>query len=219
MTPAPASHSFPGNGAAPPRFALALAASALAHLYLVQALVFEVPQRAARPVHARMMSVRIAAPAPPVTAAPALPPVAPRIETGAPGVDRGHPAAMDAHSQRDPVAPLALPQAPDPTFYSARDLDVFPRPAVPLDLDRLGARDAGSAAGKFGVVLLIDESGAVGEIAIAESGPRGRLQEELRAALAATRFFPGQKNGRAVKSRVVLSVILDPARAESAADR
>ena len=44
------------------------------------------------------------------------------------------------------------------------------------------------------------------EIAVIEAEPPGPLQEELRSVLAATRFFPGQKDGRAVKSRVVLSV-------------
>lgn len=219
MAVAALSFSFPGDGAVLPRFALALAASAFAHLFLVQALVFEAPQRAARAAHAGMMSVRIAAPVPPVAGPRELPPVAPGIGTGAPAADRGHPAATDARSQRGPVAPLALPQAPDPTFYSVRDLDVYPRPAVPLDFDRLGAGGAGSAAGRFRVVLLIDEGGAVNEIAITEAEPPGRLQEELRAALAATRFFPGQKDGRAVKSRVVLSVTLDPARAERAGSR
>jgi protein TonB len=112
-----------------------------------------------------------------------------------------------------------LPQVPDPTYYAARDLDVYPRPAVPLDFDRLGPRFTASAAGRFRAVLLIDEGGAVKEIAAIETEPPGWPQQELRAALAATRFFPGQKDGRAVKSRVLLSVSFDPARAEGAAGR
>jgi protein TonB len=121
-----------------------------------------------------------------------------------------------AHPKQDAVAPLALPQAPDPTYYAARDLDVYPRPAAPLDLDRFARGVAGGVAARIRLALLIDEAGIVKEIAVIETEPPGRLQEELRSALAAARFFPGQKDGRAVKSRVLLSVSLDPARAENA---
>jgi hypothetical protein len=38
------------------------------------------------------------------------------------------------------------------------------------------------------------------------------VEEELRAALAATRFLPAQKNGRAVRSRIVLSISFAAAR-------
>lgn len=204
------------DGAVPPRFVVALAASAFAHLFLVQALVFDVPQRAARLARAGMMTVRIAVPVPPVTAPQELPSVAPRIGTEVSAAGGGRLDPTDARSQRDPVTPLALAQAPDPTFYSVRDLDVYPRPAVPLDFDRLGARGTESPGGRFRVVLLIDEGGVVNEIAITEAEPPGRLRDELRAVLAATRFIPGQKDGRAVKSRVVLSVTLDPARSGTA---
>jgi periplasmic protein TonB len=208
MTAAVLSPSISGYRAALPRFALALATSAFVHLFLVQALVFDMPQRAGRPMHAGTLTVRIVPPAPPVAVAPEPPLVAPRIGPGSTAANRGY-----------PVTPLALPQAPDSTYYATRDLDVYPRPVVPLDFDRLGPRFTASAAGRFRAVLLIDEGGTVNEIAAIETEPPGWQQQDLRAALAATRFFPGQKDGRAVKSRVLLSVSFDPAPAESGASR
>ncbi len=219
MTVAVLYPSFPGFHAAARRFALALAASAIAHWFLIQCLIFDVPQRAARPMGAATITVRVEPPAGPVVPVPEPPPVVPQDRPRAAAGDGGRniaPPGTDARLKQDTVAPLALPQAPDPTYYSARDLDVYPRPAAPLDLDRFSRGVTGDLAGRFRLALLIDEGGAVREIAIIEAEPPGPLKEELRSVLAATRFFPGQKDGRAVKSRVVLSVRLDPARAESA---
>ena len=216
MTVAVLYPSFPGLYAAARRFAFALAVSAIAHLLLIQSLIFDVPQRTVRPAGAATITVHLEPPAGPV---PEPLPVAlqarPRAAAAGGGRDVAAPGT-GARPKQDAVAPLALPQAPDPTYYSARDLDVYPRPAAPLDLDRLARGVAGSATGRFTLALLIDEGGVVTEIAVIETEPPGRLEEELRSALAAARFLPGQKDGRAVKSRVLLSVRFDPARADNA---
>jgi protein TonB len=193
--------------------AFALAASVIAHLFLIQSLIFDVSQRSARPAGAAAITVHLEPPAGPVTPNPDPLPTALQIKPRTAAEIRNA-AALETgvRPEQDAVTPLALPQAPDPTYYSARDLDVYPRPAAPLDLDRL----VRGVAGRFRLALLIDEAGVVKEIAVIETEPAGRLQEELRSALAATRFLPGQKNGRAVKSRVLLSVSLDPARGEGA---
>ena len=219
MTSAVLAPSFPEDRAVVPRFALALAASAFAHLLLVQSLAYEVPERAGRLMHAGTMTVRIIPPVPPPAAAPEPPVFARRAGQDVTGAAGGRPAAPEAirvHPTRDPVTSPMLPQAPDPTYYSARDLDVYPRPAMPLDFERLGSRGADSGANRFRVVMLIDEAGAVNEISVIDPEPPRRLHEALRAMLAAIRFFPGQKDGRAVKSRVLLSLSLDPAGGEAA---
>jgi len=102
-------------------------------------------------------------------------------------------------------APVAL-RAPDRTYYPARELDAYPQPAQPLELDRL------PGAGGFRLLLLIDEHGIVNDVSLVEAGAAVRLDEALRAALAATRFLPAQKDGRAVRSRIVLSVSFAAAR-------
>ena len=100
----------------------------------------------------------------------------------------------------------ALPQAADPSYYTARDLDRYPAPLVPFRINRA----AGDGAGEVRLEILIDELGIVRDMTLAGPAAPPRVEEELRAALAATRFLPAQKDGRAVKSRIVLSVGYDP---------
>lgn len=209
MTVAGLYPSFPAVHAAARRFALALATSAIAHMFLIQSLIFDVPQRAARSMGIATITVYLESLPGPVVPAPERPPVMPQDRPRAGAADGSRNVALPgsgARLKQDTVAPLALPQAPDPTYYSARDLDVYPRPAAPLDLDRFARGVTGGVAGRFRVALLIDEDGVVKEIAVIEAALPGRLQEDLRAALAETPFLPGRKDGRAVKSRVQLSV-------------
>jgi protein TonB len=101
---------------------------------------------------------------------------------------------------------LALPQAPDPSYYTAGDLDRYPKPLAPLQIKRA----AGDGAGEVRLEVLIDERGIVQEMIFAGPAAPARVEEALRATLAATRFLPAQKDGRAVRSRIVLSVGFDP---------
>jgi protein TonB len=100
---------------------------------------------------------------------------------------------------------LALPQAADPSYYTARDLDRYPRPLAPLRINRA----AGDGAGEVRLEILIDERGIVQDMTFAGPAAPLRVEEALRAALVATRFLPAQKDGRAVRSRIVLSVGFD----------
>jgi protein TonB len=101
---------------------------------------------------------------------------------------------------------LALPHAPDANYYGARDLDRYPRPLAPLQIDRT----AGDGAREVRLEILVDERGIVQDMTFAGPAAPARVEEALRAALTATRFLPAQKDGRAVKSRIVLSVNFDP---------
>jgi protein TonB len=196
------------------RLRLALAISVFSHLLFAAALVTEVPQRNAQvfgaaPILVRLERVPRVPPAGPVVADPDEPPIPRRIDrrTAASGGE-GSAAQLSEVSATKPdlVAPLALPQVPDPTVYTARDLDSYPRPVVPLDIGRLSDLSAGIPLAEVRVELLIDERGVVNDVAPAGPGTAGQPGAELRAALAATRFVPARKGGRAVKSRVLLSV-------------
>jgi protein TonB len=103
---------------------------------------------------------------------------------------------------------LALPQAADPSYYTARDLDRYPRPLAPFQIKRA----AGEGAGEVRLEILIDERGIVQDMTFARPAAPVRVEEALRAALAATRFLPAQKDGQAVRSRIVLSVSFAAAR-------
>ena len=98
------------------------------------------------------------------------------------------------------VAPgaIGVPARADPTVYTARDLDSLPVPVFPLEFSRLPL-----ASTTIRIELLLDEHGTVNEITISGAIP----EPELRAAIAATAFVPARKDGRAVRSRIVLSVV------------
>jgi protein TonB len=100
------------------------------------------------------------------------------------------------------------PIFPDPNYYPARELDDYPRPLAPLRIDR----PAHAGAGEVRLELLIDERGVVRDVAYVGAAPRSEAEVALRAMLAAIHFMPARKDGRAVKSRVLISV--RPAAAE-----
>ena len=217
MTTAACIPSFPGFRNATRRLVQALALSAAAHLLLVEVLALETTLRttlrtaqAGAPV---TLSVRIE---PATEAEPdSLPVQAPLPVVARERVRGIERAQASARVKQGAEATFILPQAPDPTYYSARDLDLYPRPAAPLELDTL-VRGRGHVATTFRFQLLIDESGTVNEISPVEGEPLS-LRDDVRAALAVIRFFPGRKDGRAVKSRVTLSIDFDSERRSSAA--
>jgi protein TonB len=94
------------------------------------------------------------------------------------------------------------PIFPDPKYYPARELDDYPRPLAPLRIDR----PAYAGAGEVRLELLIDERGVVRDVVFAGPAPSGGAEDELRATLAATPFLPARKDGRPVRSRVLLSL-------------
>lgn len=89
--------------------------------------------------------------------------------------------------------------APEATYYPAGELDEFPRLLTPLGLERVG--DV-AGADAIRATVKIDEAGAVKGIEVAAPGGRG--EEALRAALSTARFTPALREGRAVRSRIVL---------------
>ena len=66
------------------------------------------------------------------------------------------------------------------------------------------------------IMLLIDEAGLVNEISIAAAEPAGYFENAVRLAFADVRFSPARKDGRAVKSRVLIRVNYNSGEAEGA---
>ena len=56
------------------------------------------------------------------------------------------------------------------------------------------------------MLLLIDEFGVVNEASVVEAHPEGYFEESTLSVFRAARFSPAQKQGHAVKSRVLLQV-------------
>lgn len=197
-----APHPFPetdrGRRVAAARLALALAGSAGMHAWLAGWPALDLPRSVARPADGWLLEARLETPARQVPAEPVATtrpaPQARPAESDLPGRRARAREIPSAAEERRP----ALPAAVDPNYYDARDLDVYPRPVVAFDLHRL-------ASGRYRFRLLIDEAGRV--TAVEGEG----AQQALRAALAATRFHPARRGGRAVRSRIELEI--GPARA------
>ena len=126
-----------------------------------------------------------------------------------------HDAMAAAPAQPPPLSssqlpPVDMPLITDPTWYEARQLDVFPRA---LSAVRPAYPELGEKAGLNGEVtieLLVDESGQVHTAGVVRAIPEGYFDAAAVSALLATRFVPGQKDGRAVRSRVVVKVMFSP---------
>ncbi len=205
-----ASLPIPRDAGALARLRLALVLSASFHLLIVRALAPDIPQRYTQA--AGILPVKVWIEQLPETRAGS--PVAveaeawlesERVEPPAVVADAGPAGRPRVAPETSP--PVVLPQLPDPTVYEARDLDSYPRPIAPLDTGRIEDPVTGNPV-SIRLELVIDERGVVNDVAVAGPGPVGIAEAELRAVLAATRFIPARKDGRAVKSRVLLSVSL-----------
>jgi hypothetical protein len=182
-----------------PRLRLALAGSALLHACVLALDPPALPAGTRNPLPGAM-TVRIEASVPAVLTAkdqagPARP--APPQASAASKVARGAPAAARP-------ATIALPPPADITVYSAGELDSLPNPVVPLDIGRALARSRPPQP--LRLELVIDELGTVSKVAVAGRAAAGTLDRELHDALLATAFVPARKDGRAVRSRITLSV-------------
>jgi len=126
------------------------------------------------------------------------------------------PLATPVTTAKQPAAPLhRLPVAtavaaqplpagagasgPDLRFYLARELDQYPSPLSALSLDN----DRGTA-GSARLWVSIDQAGQVVDAAVIDADPPGEFERLARDRVLATRFVPAQRDGRAVKSRVLL---------------
>jgi hypothetical protein len=190
------------------RIALALLLSAGAHLLFAGLPASDPAQSSARLSQSGTLAVRMEPSQPamgpkPVSESVTTPAVRGSVRKSAIGVTESKIGVAE-------TVP-ALPQVTDPTYYSARDLDSYPRLIAPLDLGRIANSAMGNATVGYRFQLLIDERGGVNEIS-AIDGEASQLRDELKAMLATTPFVPGQKDGRPVKSRVTLSVGFDAAR-------
>ena len=109
---------------------------------------------------------------------------------------------------RRPLRPpsFELPLIRDPTYYAAKQLDVYPLPLTEIKFDYPESAAAERIDGRLLMLLLIDEFGVVNEASVVEAHPEGYFEESALAVFRATRFSPAQKQGRPVKSRVLMHV-------------
>lgn len=114
------------------------------------------------------------------------------------------PRTTDAPSS--PSSGLDVPLIRDPTYYTVKQLDVYPQPLAPIRLDYPDAAANARIDGRLTVLLLIDEFGVVNDVAVTDADPRGYFEDAAMATFRTARFAPAQKQGHAVKSRITLQV-------------
>lgn len=133
-----------------------------------------------------------------VAASPApLRPAAPRAKATAP--DSPAPAPLRTGSD-------AVAEAPDLTYYATKQLDVFPALSTALDLAQVTDAAAAGTPGRALLLVLIDANGVVNEVSVVEAEPAAYSADHAKRAVMTARFTPGYRNGRPVRSRLLVEV-------------
>lgn len=196
------------------RFAAAVVLSALLHVLLSASVVPGSSSRAfmqrsgeTPSLAARLIIPELTPPAP--EAAPvALPETHIAVPRSVVSRSMSQPRRTKAPAAAAASVPAAAPGAdiPDPTYYPARQLDVYPMLAARLDLAYTEAAAAADVNGHVLLLVMIDALGGVDDVSLVEAEPPGYFEDDARRAFLAARFNPAQKNGRAVNSRVLVNV-------------
>ena len=147
---------------------------------------------------------------PPEISGAALPEVHPSISKAEAGVTGD---AVPANAASSPVLPGSdseIAAMPDPVHYEARELDVYPRTLRPITPTYpVSARDA-QLAGSVTLMVMIDEGGRVVSASVLDAEPEGVFDQAARDAVAEIAFYPAQRNGRTVRSQILIKVEFDP---------
>ena len=109
------------------------------------------------------------------------------------------------------VARAAAREAPatgvyDATYYATRELDVYPAPTQPLVVPYPERARLLGVTGHAQALLQLDAMGKVESVAVVEAQPPGYFESDVRQLFVDARFTPARKQGRAVKSRVLVHV-------------
>lgn len=166
------------------------------------------------------LSARLAYVPPPVAAAvPEALPIRDEPDTASvtqrPAARSSTKAVLDAtpavRAQRAAVAGAELP---DSTYYPAKQLDVYPALSMPLDLRPAVRHAAAPLTGRALLLVLIDEAGVVRDVSVVEAEPSGYGADDAKGAFMSARFTPAYRNGRPVKSRVLVEITYGKERTE-----
>jgi protein TonB len=99
---------------------------------------------------------------------------------------------------------------PDPVLYEVRELDVYPRALRPIKPAYPASAREAQLAGSVTLKVMIDEGGRVVSAAVVDAEPGGVFDQAAHEAVADTAFYPAQRNGRTVRSQMLIKVEFDP---------
>lgn len=193
-----------------PRFVAAVAVSALVHAALIG--VAQDPGARSARVHPGAHNPPLVARL--IAAAPLLPAASPEAPRVALKRLRASPVARKPSAQATPGGVAIASEregedragAPDATYYAARQLDRYPELITALELKFPSDIDLAVSAGHVLLLVLIDAQGRVNDASVVEAAPPGVFDEDATRALWSARFTPAVKDGRAVRSRLVVHV-------------
>lgn len=217
--------TLPDNRRVWQRFGVALALSVALHAWIAFGLPVKPARHAGHPgraLEAHLLAAQESVPAKPVVmparkeSVPASKrePAPPRPEPPKP-VSVPPPEPLPPAESRVEPPPvdgppgIEVPQVEDPEFYPARMLDRFPKPVAEVELhypDKAGSEDL---SGTVTLLLLIDELGMVVKASVVEADPPGYFEEAAIEAFRSILFTPGERDGKVVKSRLVVQVSFD----------
>ena len=196
------------------RLSVAVVLSATLHLYLIYGLALQPTHGPAD--HLSIINARLL-PEPAVTSRPAaqrqrIVPVQPQVSSLPEPIATPVPAAQAPPAgDRSPEPEGSTASLPDPVHYAARDLDVYPQPLNRIEPAYPQTALAGELGGWVTLLLSIDESGRVTDASVVDAFPPDVFEESALRALATTAYSPAQKNGRPVRSRILVKIDYDPA--------
>jgi protein TonB len=104
------------------------------------------------------------------------------------------------------AAGIHVTDAPDLTYYAARQLDVYPALTTALDLRYPEPSFVAAVTGRAVILVLVDHIGIVNDVAVVEADPPGFFEEDVRRAFMAARFRPALKGGRPVRSQLLVHI-------------
>lgn len=114
--------------------------------------------------------------------------------------------AVRGDNMNERIARPGLPAAPD--YLGGSQLDPGPRPLD--DIEPVFPAHAGQQQGSVVLRILVDEAGAVDNVAVVRSFPPGLFDRSAVDAFAAARFSPGRVLGVPVKSQITVEVEFTP---------
>ena len=193
-------------------FASALAASLFLHWILASSFTDGPPTTTPSGLYIPVITATLESPAAVQSIEPAPAPEPNTRASGLPQQAKHAPPAVEPFASAPANAPQAASEASslrDATYYALNELDVYPALASALDLRGIRKSEALGASGSARLLVMIDDQGIVSDVTVLHAEPKGLFEEDARRALLSTRFIPARKQGRPVKSRILVHLETD----------
>jgi TonB family protein len=219
------------------RLAAALLLSGSLHIVLICGVVLpadSVVRTQWNVIHARLqpspaanaVALKFSRPAPARAAIPTDSVKATALAIPAPAGEPAHqerPAVPIEDIARDATLPLSSIESepssspvPDLVHYAAKDLDIYPLAITPIAPAYPSDTPEAQGAGSVTLLVLIDDGGRVVGSSVVDATAGTMFEQAALQALARTAFHPAQKEGRTVRSQILIKVEFDPAGANAA---